>query len=47
MVELINHHHVERVWCDIRQVDLRQRLNGCEHVPPLLGLLTVDEQFAE
>jgi hypothetical protein len=47
MVELVNDYDVERIGRNVCQVNLPQRLDGCEHVPALLGSLTVHEQFSE
>ena len=47
MVELIDDHHVERVWRQVRRIDPRERLHRGEHMAPLAGALAIHQQFAE
>ena len=47
MMELIHHDNIECVRCDGIELNMRQRLNGCEDMPILLGSVSIDEQFPE
>lgn len=47
VVELVDHHDLERVPGEVPHVVRRQALHAREHVPPPLGPPTVDVQLAE
>ena len=47
MMELVDNHDVERGRIELRQIDLRQGLNGRKHVPPLVGPVAVHVELAE
>jgi len=47
MMELVDNYDVERGRIEMLQIDLRERLNGRKHVPPLVGLVAVDVEFTE
>ena len=47
MMEFVDNYDIERVRIELLQVDLSERLNGREHVVPLVGPVAVDVEFTE
>ena len=47
MMEFVDNHDIERVRIELLQIGPCERLNGREHVPPLVGPVAVHVEFTE